>query len=284
MKFKNIIFLFELIFLSVFFEISAEAKNGKISVMCSLFPVYDFSREIAGDLADIKLLLRPGADPHEFEPSPIDVKAVNDSDIFIFTGSNMETWARKISRSLSGVIILDASYNIRLINDDPHVWLDLNLAQKMVSNILEVFCAADPENAKTYRRNAKNYLQKLSELDEKLMKMRKNRPVVFAGEFSFGYFMRRYGFNCISAYDGENEPSVKRVVEILKYIKENNMKYVFSDAFGVSKITVSIAEQSGTDILIINSMHNISFDGFKNGLTFLKIMNLNYHILKQAVK
>ena len=284
MKFKNIIFFFILIFLSAVSEIHAEEKNKKISIMCSLFPVYDFAREIAGDFADVRLLLRPETEPHEFEPSPLDIKKLNDSDIFIFTGGAMEAWAEKISHSLDNVIIIDASENIKLVNNDPHIWLDLNSAQKIIANISEGLCRADKKNSENYRKNAENFSSKISALDKKFMELKKNRALVFAGEFSCGYFVRRYGFDFVSAYDGENEPSVKRVVEILKYIREHNTKYIFSDALGISNITRSISEQTGTEILIFNSAHNVSSKAFKNGITFLEIMNLNYDAVKLALE
>ena len=250
----------------------------QISITCSLFPVYDFTREIVKDNAEVKLILRPGVEPHEFEPSPMDIKALNDSDVFIFTGKNMEGWAEKISSSLTFTKIIDASKNIELINNDPHIWLDLNRAEIMVENILEGICEADNERAEIYKLNARNFLLKLSGLDEKFMGLKKNKSLVFAGEFSCNYFMKRYGFEYVSAYDGENEPSVKRMAEILKYIRENNVRYIFSDAGEILPVTKSISEQTQTEILIFNSLHKVT-----DKKTFLQNMKDNYENIKIAV-
>ena len=267
-----------LIFLLTFLFTPSKSFANKISITCSLFPVYDFAREIVGDKADVKLLLRKGVEPHEFEPSPMDIKTLNDSDIFILTGKNMEGWAEKISSSLTFTKIIDASKNIELINNDPHIWLDLSRAEIMVENILEGICEADNEHSEIYKLNARNFILKLSELDEKFMGLKKNNSLVFAGEFSCNYFMKRYGFEYVSAYEGENEPSIKHMAEILKYIRENNVRYIFSDAGEILPITKSVSEQTETEILIFNSAHIVT--GEK---TFLQIMNDNYENLKIAI-
>ena len=267
-----------LIFLVTFLFTPSKIFAKQISITCSLFPVYDFTREIVKDNAKVKLILPKGVEPHEFEPSPMDIKALNDSDIFIFTGKNMEGWAEKISGSLTFTKIIDASKNIELINNDPHIWLDLNRAEIMVENILEGICEADNEHSEIYKLNARNFLLKLSELDEKFMGLNKNKSLVFAGEFACNYFMKRYGFEYVSAYDGENEPSVKRMAEILKYIRENNVRYIFSDAGEILPVTKSISEQTQTKILIFNSLHKVT-----DKKTFLQIMKDNYENIKIAV-
>ncbi len=267
-----------LFFLVMFLFTPSKIFAKQISITCSLFPVYDFTREIVKDNAEVKLILRPGVEPHEFEPSPMDIKALNDSDVFIFTGKNMEGWAEKISSSLTFTKIIDASKNIELINNDPHIWLDLNRAEIMVENILEGICEADNERAEIYKLNARNFLLKLSGLDEKFMGLKKNKSLVFAGEFSCNYFMKRYGFEYVSAYDGENEPSVKRMAEILKYIRENNVRYIFSDAGEILPVTKSISEQTQTEILIFNSLHKVT-----DKKTFLQNMKDNYENIKIAV-
>ena len=274
MKFKTTIFLaiFSLTALRVFAD-----PLQKFSIVCTLFPVYDFAREVAGDVADVKLLLRPGVEPHEFEPSPMDIKALNDSQVFIFTGEFMEPWAEQISNSLTNTNIIDASGNIELVNNDPHIWLDLTLAQKMIMNICEGLCKVDPEHAETFIRNAENYCEKLSGLDEKFMALNKNQALVFAGEFAHGYFMRRYGFDYVSAYDGENEPSVRRMAEILKFIREHNTRYIFS-GINVTAITRSISQQTEAEILTFDALEIAP--GTAN---FLQVMQNNYEALKVAL-
>ena len=272
MKLKTIIFV-------ALFTFTASAAHANISVMCSLFPVYDFTRSIAGDFADVKLLLPPGIEPHEYEPSPRDIKALHDSDMFIFTCAEMESWAVKISQSLGDVHIVDASEGITLTDNDPHIWLDLSLAERMVMNILRGLCEADSGHAEEYTKNAERLCKKFRELDEKFTEMDKGRAIIFAGEFSAGYFVRRYGFEYLTAYEGENEPSVKRLAEIIRHINEHKSRYIFTDINEHSPVAREISAQTGAKILTFGTGHMIPDDD----ITFLQIMNDNYENINEAM-
>ena len=271
MKLKTIIFL-------TLFTLSASQANANISVVCTLFPVYDLTRQITGSLADVKLLLPPGTEPHEYEPSAGDVKSLNDSDAFIFTGLQMEEWAGKISRSLTHTLIVNASDGIALTDNDPHVWLDLSLAQKMSLNILEALCKIDPVNSQAYKLNFETLAAELRELDEKFLNLKKSKTLVFAGEFSAGYFMRRYGFDYVSAYDGENEPSVRRMAEVLKFIRQNKTRYIFADYAGISQVTKAISDETGAKILTFGTGHNVP-----DNITFVQMMRENYENIREAM-
>ena len=261
------------------FTFTASCAHAHISVTCSLFPVYDFTRTITGTLADVKLLLPPGIEPHEYEPSPRDIKALNDSDMFIFTGAEMETWALRLSQSLSKTRSIDASDGIILTDNDPHIWLDMSLAVKMVRNILAALCETDPDNSAEYTRNAERLCAELSELDGKFSAMKKPRAIIFADEFSAGYFVRRYGFEYVSAYEGENEPSLRRMAEVIRYIHQHKARYIFADIASVSSVAREISSQTGAEILTFGSCHVIP-DG---DMTFLQIMTDNYNHIAEAM-
>ena len=242
-----------------------------LKISCSMFPVYDFTRAVAGDLAEVRLILKPGTEPHEFEPSPADVKAINDSDVFVFTGRHMEHWADRIADTLADTLIVDSSNGIDLAGNDPHIWLDLSLAQKMIYNITEALCSADPEHSAKYTHNAADYCSRLAELDDNFAALPKNQTLVFAGEFPFGYLVRRYGFKYVSAYEGENEPGIKRMAEIIRHIQQNRVKYILSD-LPVSRVTQYISEQANTEILAFSSAHAPQDTSW----TFLQIMTSNF--------
>ena len=272
MKLNTIIFR-TILFLAVFsltLTTPSYAYAG-LKISCSMFPVYDFTRAITGDLAEVRLILKPGTEPHEFEPSPMDVNALNDSDVFIFTGKYMEAWADRIAYTLTGTLIVDASEGIDLTGNDPHIWMDLALAQKMIYNITEALCNADPEHSGAYTHNAAEYCSKLAELDAKFAALPKNQALVFAGEFSCGYFVRRYGFEYISAYEGENEPGVRRMAEIIRHIQENHDRYILSD-LPISRVTQSVSEQTSTEILAFSTAHTVQ----DTSRTFLQIMADNF--------
>ena len=264
MKFTTTIFL-------ALFSISSCA-HAALKVSCSMFPVYDFTREITAGSAEVSLLLRQGTDPHEFEPSPMDIKALHDADVFVFTGRNMEHWAGRIADTLDSTAIIDASDGITITGNDPHVWLDLNLAQKMVMNIALGLCRADPSNADTYTSNAKAYCEKLASLDAQFMALDHTKPLVFIGEFSYGYFIGRYGFEYISAFEGENEPGIKRMAEVIRYIRDNKIRFVLADNPPLHQVTLAICEQSGAQVLTFSSAHNVPPES-----SFLQLMNDSFN-------
>ena len=273
MKF-NTIKIRTITFLAVFSLIltAPSYAYAGLKISCSMFPVYDFTRAVtAGTSSDVRLILKPGTEPHEFEPSPMDVKALNDSDVFVFIGRQMEHWADRIASTISNTLIVDASNGMALTGSDPHIWLDLSLAQKMIYNITESLCNADPAHSGTYTHNAAEYCAKLADLDEKFAALPKNRTIVFAGEFSCGYFLRRYGFDYVSAYEGENEPGLRRMAEIIRHIQENHTKYILSD-LPISRVTEAISEQTRTEILPFSTAHTVQ----DTSQTYLQIMIGNF--------
>ena len=273
-KFIVKLFLIALLILSASVE-----SEAKLSMLCTLYPQFDFARAVASDLADVKLLLKPGVEPHEFEPSIKDIQALNNSDLIIYTGPLMEIWAERIFNALDGEHkVLNLSEGIEIFNNDPHIWLDMSNAVIMVEKIKDALCKIDPDNSQQYILNSERYIEKLNDLDQKFMAF-KDREVIFAGEFAYYYFVRRYSINYLSAYNGETEPGIKRAAEIIKHVRENNIKYIFCDAFEISSISEQIAKESGADILILNTAHNV----LDLKITFLEIMNENLKNLKLAL-
>ncbi|MCR4818127.1 MAG: zinc ABC transporter substrate-binding protein [Fretibacterium sp.] len=295
------------LFLFAFLAISAlPAGAAPLQAVCSLFPVYELARQVGGDLAHVRLLLPPGAEAHSFEPRPQDVRLMNDAALFVFTGKEMEPWALRIAQSLDGPVIVDASEGIPLLSNeddpsreeehehkhghhhalDPHVWLDLSLAQKMADNIAAGFCTADPENADSYRRNAAAYKMQLAELDSEIrsiVERSKQRTLVFGGRFACRYFLRHYGLNWVTAYDGENEPGMRRVAEVVRYMREHGIRYLFHDEFAEPRIARSIAEQTGAKLLLFHTAHNLTREELEKNITFLDIMKANRNALTLAL-
>lgn len=288
---------------------SSESATNKIKVTASLFPQYDFARQIAGDKAEISLLLPPGSESHTYDPSPADILKISSSDIFLYTGKEMEPWADKIISSVQNykLIIADVSSGIELIesehhehhhhsnhnhhehNFDPHIWLDLTLAAKMVDNITAAFCEKDPKNSAYYKENAENLKNDLLELDadfNDMISTAKRKSIVFAGRFAHLYFIKRYGLDYISAFDScstEAEPSVKKVAKILDFIKKNDIPTVYYEEFSEPKIANSIMEQTGVKPLKFSTLHNVTKEQLESGVTFVELMRENLENLRQGL-
>ena len=288
----------------------AEAAERKLTVVCSLFPQYDFVRQIAGDRAAVQMLLPPGVESHSFEPRPSDMRTLNEADLFVFTGKYMEPWAERIVQSLDNkkLIVVDASQGIELQKEpdhedrdengethhhhheyDPHIWLDLSFAQKMVDTILAGLIQADPDHAESYTKNATAYKARLADLDAEfasIVKKGKHRTLVFGGRFAYLYFLKHYGLNYVTAYDtcsSEGEPGVQRIAQVIRYMKQKDIRSIFHEEFVVPKVAQSIAEQTGAKLLLFSTAHNLTRDEFEKGVTFLDIMKGNRDSVAQAL-
>ena len=293
------------------FAVPSFAMSGganKLTIVTTLFPQYDFVRQIAKDKVNVVLLLPPGVESHSFEPTPRDVVTISNADVFIYTGPFMEPWANRILEGArtSKLTVLDlfGTLNIKemiateheglLANEDahamlqghdhwydPHIWLDLSISVKMVDSIANLLAERDPANADFYRANAEEYMEKLTDLDNRFFDMvftAERSSVVFGGRFAYAYFVRRYFLEYEAAYascSAQSEPSVQAIAHIIEYIKENEIPVVYYEELVDPKVAKSIADQTGTQLMLFQTGQNISKEEFNSGITFLDIMEQN---------
>jgi zinc transport system substrate-binding protein len=272
--------------------------NGKISVVTTLFPFYDFARQIGGDKAEVTLLLPPGVEPHSFDPRPSDIVKINQADVFIFTGKFMEPWAADLVASLpSSVAVVDASKGIDLqpsnFHDadepagapDPHIWLDFGNDTTIVGNIVSAFVSKDPGNASYYRANAEAYDDKLAALDSEFragLALCVKRELVYGGHYALGYLARRYGlsYSAAQGVSPDAEPTVQDIASLVAQIRRDKIEYVFYEELSSPKIAQTIAQEAGAKMLLMNAGHNISKEELRKGTDFIAIMKVDLANLK----
>lgn len=289
-------------------------QPGQLRVVTTLFPQYDFVRQIAGDHAHVSLLLPLGTESHSYEPSPADVIAISEADLFVYTGDYMEGWVSGILESVgSDLDVVDVSYGIPLdaedhdhetsVHDasdetghfagdghhhefDPHIWTSPVIAQHMVDHIVESLCEADPEHAAYYQENGRAYQQKLTALDQEIRAAVANRaqkPLFFGGTFPFHYFFEEYGLEYEAAYDncsGETEPSVAVMTRMIREMRREQTPVIYYEELVDPKVARSISEETGAQMLLFHSCHNVSQDDFDQGVTYLSLMQQNLEHLK----
>lgn len=293
---KNIILSYLMLSLLILPKHSYAADSKKLQVMCTLFPLYDFARAIGQDRVEVKLLLPPGAEAHSFDPKPRDIAYIQKADVFIYTGEAMEPWVNEIVQSIKSptLAIVDTSYDINYYqangSRDPHVWLDFDNAQKMVDTIAAGFIRKDSAHKNFYITNAAAYKKELKALDKEFRQAtsRCNKKIIIhAGHFAFGYLARRYGLMYIAAYQGtssDKEPQPKDLVELIKKIKQYNVKYIFYEELAHPRVARSLAEETGGEMLKLSAAHNLSKDEFAQGVTFLSVMSQNLLNLKKGLE
>lgn len=288
---------------------SEKVQSGKLQVVTSLFPLYDFSRSIAGEKADVTLLLPPAVEPHSFEPKPADIVKISKSGMFIYTGRYMEPWVDAIIKDKNSdnlqMIVVEAAKGVNLLkisqqeehherdehhhgDIDPHVWLDFDNAKIIVTNILDGFIAADPSNADYYRKNAAVLVTKLSALDahfKKTLSQCESKTVLHGGHYTFGYMAKRYAlkYQALSGVSSEAEPSAARMSEMLKLIKSSATKYIFTEELLSPRLTETLAAEAKVKVLKLNGAHNLGKDDFQNRVTFFDLMERNLENLKEGL-
>ncbi len=300
-----------LLLLSLFLLASCETKSppttrGKdIKIVATLYPTYEFARNIAGNLARVELLLPPGVDPHSFEPKPQDIVKIHSSDLFIFTTRAMEPWADNLVKAIQSgkPIVVDASEGLRFITSepehghrhekeetiDPHVWLDLENAQKMAENIYKALVRIDPQNQANYQKNLKNYTSQLAEIDRSYKEQLSNCPkrvFISGGHRTFGYLAQRYNLRYLSAYgiSPDSEPSARVLAALTRQVKREGLRHIFFEELISPRVAETIARDTGAELLQLRGAHNISREEFSKAITFVSIMKDNLQNLKKGLQ
>ncbi len=283
-------------------ESSSDNDSDKLSIVTTIFPYYDFARNISGDKADIRLLLSPGSEPHSYEPSPSDIVAIENCDIFIYNGGESDEWVESVLNSLQSKTIkifkmmdciipmyeqsTDHSHGDEY---DEHIWTSVRNAQKIVSSITDAMSQIDKKNSNVYNENKNKYVEKLAQLDEKFSEIVQNGvrdAVVFGDRFPFLYFVTDYGLSYECAFPGcssETEPSISTVTRLIDYVRNEKIPVVFYLDFSNDKTANLIAEDTGAKTLLFFSCHNVTKEQFEVGESYVSLMEQNAAVLKEAL-
>jgi len=272
-------------------------NDKKLHVIATIFPVYDFARHIGGDKIILTMLLPPGTDAHHYELKPDDIIKVTNADVFLFTNFELEQWAYKIigasdkNTRLQAVETGNGAMMLRLNKEedeheahpagfDPHIWLDMDNAQKMVDNITSAFIKKDPRNSDYYLKNAGDYKRQLADMDQKYrttLAACKTRTVLHAGHWAFAYLTSRYHLKYIAAYNvfADAEPAPQKIFALIDQIKNENVSHVYYEDMMNPRLAKTIARETGTGLLKLNNGHDVTRTDLEKGETFLALMEKN---------
>jgi zinc transport system substrate-binding protein len=299
------------------------SPSEKLKVIATLFPLHDFAKNIAGDHAEVSLLLPPGMEVHSFDPKPGDIVKMKNADVIIYTGDAMEPWVQRLLPLIDPkrTVIIDASKGITLArmspqeaekghhhqdNDhheeaeeahshhhhgglDPHIWLDFANAQKMVDTITDGLAQKDPVHKELYSTNAATYKAKLDSLDRKYRETLatcEKKHIIHGGHFAFNYLATRYGLEYESAYPGsaDSEPSVRRIVELRQKLKKYGLDTVYYEELLNPRIAEMLAKETGSKLLKLHGAHNVTKEEMEQGVTFIQLMEQNLDSLRAGLK
>lgn len=278
---------------------SNSSSVKKLSVYTSFYPMYDFTKKIGGDKINLTNLIPAGTEPHDWEPSPSDMANIEKADVLIYNGAGMETWIDKVLSSINNkkLITVEAAKGLNLRDNpdksenlayDPHVWLDPMLAKQEMTAIKNALVSADPANKDYYEKNYTNNAAQLDQLNQEYKtdaaQFRK-KDIVVAHQ-AFGYLCSAYGLNqvAIEGLAADSEPSPARMAEIVKFVREKQLKYIFFEELVSPKVAQTIAQETGATTAVLNPLEGLTESDQKAGKEYFSIMSDNLEILKKALQ
>ncbi len=278
-------------------EAAAKHDDLNMVIYTSFYPMYFLANEIAGGRASVISIIPPGAEPHDWEPTPKLAIELSKSDMVIYNGAGMETWIDNILKIVdeSKTKLVDASKGIDLLEPlegghgafDPHVWVSPARAMQQAQNIYEALSEADPGNSEFYRDNKAKLDSKLAELDKDIRdasKLFKSNVIVVSHE-AFGYFANDYGLRqiAIRGINPQEEPSPSKMAELVRECRDNNVRYVFFEQLTNPKLSETLAKEVGAGILILNDAAGLSREEIESGRDYITVMYENLDNLKKAL-
>lgn len=284
------------------------AGDGRLRVLTSFYPMYDFACKIGGDCIDVTNMVPSGTEPHDWEPSTNDLKNLEKADVFIYNGADMEPWADDLLVSRSDTLrVVEASENVELRTTDgehehahehegadhhhgdfdPHVWLDPENAKIEMEAIRDALCAADPENSTVFQSNYEKYAAELDALDaefrEKLAPL-PNRTIVVAHE-AFGYLCDAYGLTQagIEGLSPDSEPDPGRMAKVIDFVREHSISTIFFEELVSPKVAEAIASETGAQAKMLSPLEGLSDEQAAAGADYFSVMHDNLAALMEAL-
>jgi len=232
----------------------------KIRVLTTIAPLYSFTMSVAGDHAIVENLLPSGVGPHEYSMSPEDVIKISKAAVLVKNGVGLENWLNKLTlqdKSVSQAFV-DSSSGVKLIDNDPHIWLSPGNVIIQVRNIRDALMKADPVNAESYVKNAEDYIKRLELLDREISKItgRFRKKEFVSLHSAFSYFARDYGLMQVAVIQEfpEKEPTPRHIADVIRAIKENNIRVIFSEPRISHKVVDALAKDLNLQVYNLDTL------------------------------
>ena len=296
-----------------------ESDDGRLHVVATVFPAYDFARSAGGELADVELLLPPGAESHSYEPTPADILSVQECDLFLYLGGESDTWVDTILESVEpeGAVLrmVDCvplleeetvegmeSYEEghdhahdheegqglgEVVGYDEHVWTSPKNAAAITQAVGETLGEIDPVNAETYVAQAEDYAVQIEALDQEFTDFFagvEDRTMVFGDRFPLRYFAEEFHIDYYAAFPGcstQTEPSAATIAFLTDKVREEQLPTVWYIEFSNHLVADSIAEAAGVKTAMFHTCHNISPEDLETGATYVSLMERNLETLRE---
>ncbi|MBM7653531.1 metal ABC transporter substrate-binding protein [Neobacillus cucumis] len=276
--------------------------SKKLNIVTTFYPMYYFAKKVAGDSANVELLIPNGVEPHDWEPTAKDMAKIQDADVFIYNSQYFELWAEKVLKSIdtSKLKVVEASSGIKLMDalesadeekntasKDPHVWLSPVLAQQEVNTIAKALEQVAPKNKDQFQKNAEALNSELADLDrlykETIDKAKKKEFVT--QHAAFGYLAKQYGLTQIpiAGLSPDVEPTLGKLAELTELTKKKNIKVVYFEAMTSSKVAETLAKEIGAKTEVLSPLEGLTKEEQQQGLDYMGVMKKNLDSLKLSI-
>ena len=262
-----------------------DSKTQKINVLASFYPMEEFTKKVGKDKVNVSLLVKPGVEPHDWEPKIKDIQRMQEADLIIINGLGIESWVDDVYTINPDANVVDTSYNITPIyitsenkleifgveskefTTDPHIWLNPIMIKVQVQNIADTLIELDPENKNYYQKNADSYKLELDIMDEKIRDelAQCDKKDFFAFHNAFAYFAQEYGLNqhtVLKSIDPLSDPSPQDIMEVINLARTLDTSVIFTEEGINPKMSQVIADEIGSKVLILSPLE--FGDGEKN--------------------
>ena len=297
--------------------VEENSEPSQLTVVATVFPAYDFARAAGGDLADVQLLLPPGTESHSYEPTPADILAVQDCDLFIYLGGESDTWVETILESVElrgqtlrmvdcvplleeetveGMESYEEGHDHdhdeapglgEVVGYDEHVWTSPKNAALITRAVGDKLAELDPANADTYAANSADYAAQIEDLDREFADFFagvEDRTMVFGDRFPLRYFAEEFNIDYYAAFPGcstQTEPSAATIAFLTDKVREEHIPTVWYIEFSNHLVADSIAESAGVKTAMFHTCHNVSTDDLAAGATYVSLMEQNLETLRE---
>lgn len=286
---------------------STASEDGKLNIVTTFYPVYEFTKQVAGDEANVELLVKAGTEVHGYEPSAKDIARIQEADAFVYENENMETWVHDVEGSIDtekvnvisateGMLLLPGGEEEHEGHDhseeghshayDPHVWLSPERAITLVENIRDSLVAKYPEKKDAFETNAAAYIEKLEALHSQYTEtLTAAKQKYFVTQHTaFAYLALDYGLKQVSitGVAADEDPTPTRLAELTEYIKQYGIKYIYFEENASKSVAETLAKETGVQLDVLNPLESLTDEDMKNGKDYISVMEDNLTALEKT--
>ncbi|AXP59353.1 TPA: metal ABC transporter substrate-binding protein [Haemophilus influenzae] len=266
----------------------AMQANAKFKVVTTFTVIQDIAQNVAGNAATVESITKPGAEIHEYEPTPKDIVKAQSADLILWNGLNLERWFERFFQNVKdkpAVVVTEGIQPLSIYEGpykdapNPHAWMSPSNALIYIENIKNALVKYDPQNAAVYEKNAADYAQKIKQLDEplraKLAQIPESQRWLVTSEGAFSYLAKDYNLKegYLWPINAEQQGTPQQVRKVIDLVRKNNIPVVFSESTISAKPAQQVAKESGAKyggVLYVDSL------SAKNGPvpTYIDLLNV----------